>query len=361
MLEPYRQEFNARFTEAKYDDLRRALNRQTRTEISFQISETPCFFDRATLGEMVRLGQELTEQLLGNADYMAASSAAIPDQYRVPGEDSRPHFMTVDFGLVRSGDGKLRPTLVEMQAFPSIFAFQELMARQYVESFGLPSDLGWRFSGGTEQQYWLLLRDVIVGKHDPENVILMEVAPERQKTLPDFHVFEDQLGVRAVDITTVRSEGSRLFYERDGRRVPIRRIFNRAIVDEMLRDRVAPGFDYREHFDVEWAGHPNWYFRISKFSLPWLGHPAVPKAAFLDEWIADPGRLPLPLEQLLLKPLYSYAGKGIQFALAGASQLCTGHPHAVRHDAGGGARDVYAARRRARAGAGDDARAARPR
>ncbi len=314
MLEPYRQEFNTNFTEAKYNDLRRALNQKTRTHISFQISETPSFFAAQTLGEMVQLGLELTEQLLGNADYMQASSAAIPEHYRVPGEDSRPHFMTVDFGFVRSPDGSLRPKLVELQAFPSIFGFQELMAQQYMESFGLPGDLTWRFGGRSEEQYWQLLRDVVVGRHDPENVILMEVAPERQKTLPDFHVFADQLGIRIVDITTVWSQGKQLFYHRDGRSVPIRRIFNRAIVDEMERDGVRPGFAYRDEFDVEWAGHPNWYFQISKFSLPWLHHWAVPKAVFLGDWIDDPGRLALPPERLLLKPLYSFAGKGIQFA-----------------------------------------------
>lgn len=314
MLEPYREQFNVDFTEAKYDNLRRALNRKTRSEISFQMSETPCFFTAETMDEMVRLGLELTEQLLNNAAYMEASTAAIPERYRVPGEDSRPHFMTVDFGFARAEDGSLRPKLVELQAFPSIFGFQELISQQYVESFGLPKNLAWRFGGRTEEQYWQLLRDVIVGGHDPETVILMEVAPEQQKTLPDFHVFADRLGIRIVDITTVRSEGKQLFYERDGRQVAIRRIFNRAIVDEMERAGVRPGFEYREEFDVEWAGHPNWYFRISKFSLPWLNHPAVPKAVFLDEWMADPERLALPPEHLLLKPLFSYAGKGIQFA-----------------------------------------------
>lgn len=316
MLEPYRGQFNADFTEAKYDHFRRALHRKTRSEISFQMSETPCFFAAEMLEEMVQLGLELTEQLLGNAAYAAASSAAIPDRYSVPGEDSRPHFMTADFGFARAEDGSLRPKLVELQAFPSIFGFQELMAQQYVESFGLPQNLGWRFGGRTEEQFWQLLRDVIVGGHDPENVILMEVAPERQKTLPDFHVLADRLGIQIVDISTVRSEGSRLFYERAGRRVPIRRIFNRAIADEMERDGVRPGFEYRDEFEVEWAGHPNWYFRISKFSLPWLKHWAVPKAVFLDQWLADPELLALPTDRLLLKPLYSYAGKGIQFAPA---------------------------------------------
>ncbi len=313
MLDPYREQFNAGFTEAKYDDLRRELNRKTRTEITFQVCETPCFFESAILAEMVDLGAELTERLLRDPAYMEASATAIPERYRVPNEDARPHFMTVDFGFARAEDGSLRPTLVEMQAFPSIFAFQELISRQYIESYGISEQLGWRFGGRSAEAYWDLLREVIVGRHDPANVVLLEVAPEQQKTLPDFHVYEDVLGIQTVDITEVRTRGNRLFYERDGKLVPICRIYNRAIVDEMERDGVRPGFEHRDDLDVEWAGHPNWYFRISKFSLPWLDHPAVPKAMFLDEWMRDPGALALPPEQLLLKPLYSFAGKGIQF------------------------------------------------
>lgn len=314
MLEPYREQFNAGFTEAQYDRLRRELNLKTRTGITFQVCETPCFFDRSTLAEMIDLGTELTEQLLGNPAYMEASAAAIPERFRVPNEDARPHFMTVDFGFVRDAAGALRPTLVELQAFPSIFAFQEVISRQYVESYGLSEQLGWRFGGRSAEGYWELLRDVIVGKQDPENVVLLEVAPEQQKTLPDFHVYADVLGVRTVDISEVKTEGNRLFYERNGMRIPIRRIYNRAIVDEMERDGVRPGFEHRDDLDVEWAGHPNWYFRVSKFSLPWLDHACVPKAVFLDQWMADPRLLTAPLDEVLLKPLYSYAGKGIQFA-----------------------------------------------
>ena len=314
MLDPYREQFNAGFTEAKYEHLRRELNRKARTEITFQVCETPCFFDPAVLSEMVDLGAGLTERLLRDPAYTEACSAAIPERFRVPNEDGRPHFLTADFGFVRAADGSLRPTLVEMQAFPSIFAFQELISEQYIESYGLSEKLGWRFGGRSAEAYWGLLRDVIVGRHDPENVVLLELAPDRQKTLPDFHVYEDVLGIQTVDITAVKTEGNRLFYERRGRRVPIHRIYNRAIVDEMERDGVRPGFEHRDDLQVEWAGHPNWYFRISKFSLPWLKHPAVPKAMFLDDWMRDPGALALPPDELLLKPLYSFAGKGIQFA-----------------------------------------------
>ena len=224
--------------------------------------------------------------------------------------------MTVDFGLVRNSDGSLSPKLVELQAFPSIFGYQDILARQYIETYGLDPKLTWYLGGLDENTYWQLLRQVIVGDHDPENVVLLEIDPDHQKTLPDFHVYEDKLHITTVDIAKLRKQGNRLFYQRDGREIPIHRIYNRAIVDELERKNIQLPFDYRDPLDVEWAGHPNWYFRISKFSLPFLKHPSVPKAVFLDDWFTrhNVEGLPHQRESLLLKPLYSFAGKGIQFA-----------------------------------------------
>jgi hypothetical protein len=316
MLQPYRDRFNARFDPAGYNDLLSRLNRITRTNIEFRVAETPCFFSRALMDELAATGVDLTHQLLDNPAYMQASDQTIPAQFCVPNQNLHPNFMTVDFGLVRNPDGSLSPKLVELQAFPSIFGYQDILARQYIEVYGLQPDLQWHLGGHNEHTYWALLRQVILGDHDPENVVLAEIDPDHQKTLPDFHIYEDKLNIATVDITKLRKRNNRLFYNRDGREVPIRRIYNRAIVDEMEREHIQLPFDYRDDLDVEWAGHPNWYYRISKFSLPYLDHHAVPKAVFLDDWFAKCNiqALPFDREKLLLKPLYSFAGKGIQFA-----------------------------------------------
>jgi hypothetical protein len=316
MLQPYRDHFNANFTPAKYTDLLARLNQLTRTTIEFRVAETPCFFSRELLNELAETGATLTHQLLDNPAYLQASDQTIPEQYRVPIENPKPNFMTVDFGLVRNPDGTLSPKLVELQAFPSIFGYQDILAEQYLDTYNLDPKLQTHLSGLNHQTYWQLLRQVIVGDHDPENVVLLEIDPRHQKTLPDFHVYEDNLHIATVDIAKLRKQGNRLFYQREGREIPIHRIYNRAIVDELERKNIQLPFDYRDPLNVEWAGHPNWYFRISKFSLPYLNHPSVPKAVFLDDWFAHRNLegLPHQRESLLLKPLYSFAGKGIQFA-----------------------------------------------
>jgi hypothetical protein len=316
MLQPYRDHFNANFTPAKYEDLLARLNQLTRTNIEFRVAETPCFFPPSLLNELAEAGATLTHQLLDNPVYSEASNQTIPAQYKVPNENPIPNFMTVDFGLTRNPDGTLSPKLVELQAFPSIFGYQDILSRQYIETYALDPNLQPYLGDLNEKSYWQILKEVIVADHDPENVVLLEIDPDHQKTLPDFHVYEDKLHIATVDITKLRKQGTRLFYQRDGRDIPIHRIYNRAIVDELQRKSIHLPFDYRDDLQVEWAGHPNWYFRISKFSLPYLTHPSVPKAVFLNDWFANRNLTGLPEDRanLLLKPLYSFAGKGIQFA-----------------------------------------------
>ena len=315
MIEPLRSDFNARFTPARYDELKRLMNERTGSQIEFRLCETPCFFAPELLQSIVTAGAELTHQLLDNPVYLAASLDAIPPEFRVPNDDAHPHFMTADFGLVRDEAGALVPRLVELQAFPSLFGYQPVFSQAYIDAYQLPPDLGYRFSGLDDAAYWQVLRETIVGQHDPENVVLAEIEPESQKTLPDFHVYQQRLGVRTVDVAKLYKNGRQLFYRDAGKLIPIRRIFNRVIVDELVRKQIQLPFDYRDDLDVEWAGHPNWYFRISKFSIPFLNHPSVPPAVFLSDWFDGRAHaLPDDRSQWILKPLYSFAGKGIQFA-----------------------------------------------
>ena len=325
MLPELRRAFNRDYRPEHYRALLEDCSRRARAPLEFRISETPCFFPRTLIDRIAATGAELTRQLLANPAFLKASEEAVPERFRAPNCSAHPHFMTADFGLVREEDGSLAPRLVELQAFPSIFGFQWVLSEAYRAAFDLPPSLRCLLGGLDESAYWKLLDRVIVGGHDPETVVLVDVEPGRQKTLPDFNVTADRLGIRIVDIAEIEPQdpgggrpGSlpRLCYRNGKRLIPIRRIYNRAIVDEMVRKQVRLRFDYRESFEVEWAGHPNWYFHISKFSLPWLDHPAVPPAVFLDEWFQGRGRhrLPEERERWILKPLYSFAGQGIVFA-----------------------------------------------
>ena len=319
MIPSLRQQFNDSFTAEKYRTFLRRVDEACGTHVQFRLSETPCFFPKSLVDQMASDGQELIRQLVDSPSYRAKSEEAVPAEFKVPNEAPHPMFVQVDFGLVRDAAGELQPKLVELQAFPSLYAYQPSLADSYIDVYGLqasasglpaPGQLKYFLSELDTSSYRELLRRAIVGSHDPENVILMEIDPLHQKTLPDFLLTEKMLGVQTVDIVDIRKDGSRLYYERGGKRIPIRRIYNRAIVDELERKHVKFAFDWRDDLDVEWAGHPNWYFRISKFSIPYLKHASVPKTWFLNQL----DEIPADLDNYALKPLYSFAGLGVVIA-----------------------------------------------
>ncbi|WP_348262045.1 hypothetical protein P8935_19850 [Telmatobacter sp. DSM 110680] len=332
MIPELRNSFNATYSSQGYAELLGRLDRQCGGPIQFRVAETPIFIPRRLLDEMADQGSTLARYLISNPDYLAAARKAIPAGFDVPSQTTHPHFLTADFALIRDATGELVPRLVEIQAFPSVFAYQAELCKAYREAFDLPSSLGSFLGGLNESSYWNLLRRTILGMHDPENVVLTEVDPLHQKTYPDFHVTSERLGIPVVDIALLEPRGNKLYYRNhSGQLTPIHRIYNRAIADELIARNIRLPFDLSRSWDVEWAGHPNWYFLISKFSIPWLAQagrfPVVPPAVFVDEFLAGSGRdflanagVSMPAhpdaagyEELLLKPLFSFAGKGIEF------------------------------------------------
>ncbi len=310
MLRHLRAPFNDRWSPDRYQTLQFALAQHAGEPLPFPVAETPCFFTRAFIDDLAETGKRLLRQIDDNPAAVEAADAAVPLRFRGPNEGVHPHFLQADFGLVRGADGRIEPRLVEMQAFASLYGFQRTMAEAYREAFALPDSLDIYLGGLDAETYDVVVGSAIRGEHDPVEVVLMEIDPRRQKTWADFAVTEATWGVRAVDVMDIRRDGRRLFYDRDGRWFPIRRIYNRVIPDELERKGIELPFDYRDDLDVEWAGHPAWYFRISKFSTPWLKDPVVPKTWFLHEI----DRLPDDRERYLLKPLFSFAGGGIIFA-----------------------------------------------
>ena len=303
MIAERRKAFNTAFSEAKYHQFLALLAKECGTPVPFRVSETPCFLPHTLTETMARYGQELVAQLISNADYLAAADAVVPASFRVQNEADHPLFVQADFGI----DENHQPQLVEIQGFPSLYAFQPTLASVYREAYGIDTALSTVIGVADENAYHEVMQKAIVGDHDPENVVLLEVQPFQQKTLPDFLLTEKYYGVTPVCVTEVRQEGKRLFYKQGAQWIPIHRIYNRVIVEELLGKNITPTFDMFGDLDVEWAGHPNWYFKLSKFSLPYFKHPSVPETHFLHTL----EHLPDDLENWVLKPLFSFAGQGV--------------------------------------------------
>src|SRR5436305_550482 len=216
MIPALRKQFNSSFSPANYETFLRRMDEICGTHVQFRLSETPCFFSKSLLDRMAQDGQELIRQLVENPSYRAKSDEAVPAEFKVPNEASHPMFVQADFGLVRDAHGQLHPKLVELQAFPSLYAYQAFLAQLYIDVYGLNNpasgSLNYFLNGLTGGSYRELLRRAIVGEHDPENVILMEIHPEQQKTLPDFRLTQELLGATFVDVVEIKKEGSHRYY-----------------------------------------------------------------------------------------------------------------------------------------------------
>ena len=308
MIPELRRRFNQHWTPELYAEFVRRVDEISGTHVGFRCSEAPVFLPPDLLAKMIRYGRELYAQLASNREYRPASEAAIPPQYKVPNEAEHPLFVQADFGLVRASDGTLEPKLVEIQGFPSVYAFQAALADQYQAVYNLDETVGTEltpFLGGlTAETFADELRRAVCGAHAPEQVVLLEIDPYHQKTLVDFLLTRKLLGIQIACITEVKKRGRKLYLGD----TQIKRIYNRVIVDELIRKNVQADFRFTDDLDVEWAGHPNWFFRLSKFSLPWFRHVSVPETWFLSDLKTLPG----DLENYVLKPLYSFAGLGVQ-------------------------------------------------
>jgi len=198
-----------------------------------------------------------------------------------------------------------------MQGFASLYGFQVYYPETLRRHFSIPDNYTQYLSGLDHNSYLALLRDTIIGDCAPENVILLEIKPHEQKTRIDFYCTQDYLGIVPVCLTELIQEGRQLFYlhPATGKKTPIRRIYNRMIFDELhhAAAKLGPHIDIRQDLDVQWVAHPGWFYRVSKFTLPFLHHPSVPPTYFLNE-LKQP---PADLENYVLKPLFSFAGQGV--------------------------------------------------
>jgi hypothetical protein len=226
----------------------------------------------------------------------------------VPNESAHPNFHVVDFAICAEGE-RLVPRLIELQAFPSLFGFQLLLLGCVRKAYPvIPRNWTSSFGGIKDEAYLDLLRRTIIADSDPENVILLEIEPEKQKTRVDFAATESLLGIRPVCVTQIKRRRRQLFYDRDGRELRIERIYNRVIFDELShRSDLKLTFRFQDDLDVTWVGHPNWYFRISKHSLPFLKTEHTSPAFLADEFPAGES-----INDYVLKPLYSFAGHGVE-------------------------------------------------
>jgi hypothetical protein len=309
MVPAIRRQYNEQFTKEKYETFIHDLNHIFPGQLEFRVAETPLYIPRDFTQKVIDACESIID-VITSPQYVEQSNKAVPKHLSVPNENDYPHCIAFDFGICRNSNGEIEPQLIEMQGFPTLFAWQVLLGELHEQHFGKPDGYSMYLNGFNRDSYINLLKNIILADSKPENVILLEIFPEQQKTRVDFFATETLLGIQTVCLTKLIQEGKDLFYEKDGRRIKIERIYNRLIFDDLFqqpKEIQEKGSIFQQELNVTWVPHPNWFYKISKYSLPFIDHPYVPKTYFLNE--VD--LLPTDLENFVVKPLFSFAGQGV--------------------------------------------------
>jgi len=307
MIKTLREKFNANFTKEKYEAYIAKLEALHPGALDFRNAETPVFIPKDFTEKMLHACNDIIDIII-NPQFKALTERSIPAFEKVPDENSHTEFLVFDFGICENEQGELEPQLIEMQGFPTLYAFQAYHSELTAVYAEIPNNFSPYLNGYNKETYVQLLKDIIVGDHNTENVILLEIFPEQQKTRIDFYCTEKLLGIKTVCLTKLIAEGRKLFYLNEGVKTPVKRIYNRLIFDDLQKqDGLENIIDLTKPYDVEWAPHPNWFYRISKFTLPFINNPYVPKTYFLNEL----KQIPDDLDNYVLKPLFSFAGMGV--------------------------------------------------
>jgi len=305
----YRKQFNEQFTVEKYNHLIESISADFDYKPTFRIGETPFFISNELKNQLLEGCHEVIHFIQKN-DFKDLTNKALDLNRKVPNEDNHTTFLAIDFGICEE-NGNIIPKLIEVQGFPSLFNFQSNLAQKFEEHYPFLSELTPFLNGLNQESYGKLIEEVICNNYPKENVILLEIEPEKQNTKIDFYYCKRDIGIPVICVTELIQKGKKLFYSNDkGLEVEVKRIYNRVIFDELdLRTDLQLNFDFSADLDVEWAGHPNWFFRISKFILPYL------KGKYFIETtlLSDLKEIPTDLENYVLKPLFSFSGSGVIF------------------------------------------------
>ena len=309
MYQKYRNKFNENFTTQKYNDLIEDITADFDYKVTFRIAETPFFIDNKLKTQLIEAASQVID-FVKNDEFKLMTDKALLLNKTIPNEDNHTTFLAIDFGICEENN-EIIPKLIEVQGFPSLFNFQYHLANKFKKHYSFLSDLTPFFNNLSETDYLKILEEAICNNYSKENVILLEIEPEKQNTQIDFLYCKHDIGIPIVCVTKVFKKENQLFYKNDeGTAILIKRIYNRVIFDELdLRKDLKLQFDFLEPYDVEWAGHPNWFFRISKFILPYL------KGKYFIETtlLSDLEEIPADLENYVLKPLFSFSGSGVVF------------------------------------------------
>lgn len=312
MIAYIRQKFNAAFTEEVYQNYLAFLNTPFPGALDFSVAETPIFINKDFTEKVLATGDYVNQVIQSNS-FKSITDTSLKNVPLFPNETALPQCIVMDFAIAMNDKNEIVPALIELQGFPSLFAYEILQDECIRKTYTIADGYSPYLNGYTKEKYMHHLETILKGdtlKHSNKHTVLLEILPHQQKTRIDFYCTEKYFNIPIVCITEIFIEGNHLFYERAGQKIKIDRIYNRIVLDELknqTKEIQDKGTLLWSNLAIEWVTHPHHFFRISKYLLPFLKHTYIPKTQFVDQLKA----MPTALDKYILKPLFSFAGQGV--------------------------------------------------
>jgi len=316
MIASIRQKFNATFTEQSHQNYLAALNTPFPGALDFSVAETPIFINKYFTEKVLATG-DYVNQVIQSDRFNSITEPSLKNIPVFPNETALPKCIVMDFAIAINEQNELVPALIELQGFPSLFAYEILQDECIRKTYAIPEGYSPYLNGYNKEKYLAHLETILKGdtfndplKNSNKHTVLLEILPHQQKTRIDFYCTEKYLNIPTVCITELFIEEHHLYYERAGNKIKIDRIYNRIVLDELknqTKEIQEKGALLQNNLEIEWITHPHHFFRISKFLLPFLKHTYIPFTQFVDQLT----EAPTALDKYILKPLFSFAGQGV--------------------------------------------------
>ncbi|MEP7167818.1 MAG: hypothetical protein ABI855_00450, partial [Bacteroidota bacterium] len=195
MVKEIRKKYNSIFSEEKYKGFLNDMNAEFNYTVPFRVAESPVFVPKEIKNKINEACEEIISFIMRD-DFKEISKKAIPPDVNVPNENEHTLFLAIDFGVCKNENGEINPQLIELQGFPSLFGWQHYLAKKYRQHFYAPENYNHLFSELNDESYVKLLKKNILGHHEPQYVILLEIEPKKQNTRIDFLLTEQMLGLK---------------------------------------------------------------------------------------------------------------------------------------------------------------------
>jgi len=245
-------------------------------------------FPKELKSELIEAATGITNQLFSSRVLTLAESNITDNSnildFRSYKNLPEPYFMTIDLAYAPGGGTNFK--LIEAQAFLSI---SHMFFEHYSKLLDLNRDVFLNF-----EAYQHFLRKI-----QNNHSILLEDCPWEQKTAIDFHLLQKQASIEVLNFRGIL--GSHALKEK--------LIYNRLIFADLTAQEFANAkISLSGLPNARWLHHPDWYYFVSKSSLPYITSPWAAQS-FL---VADK---PLNFEPKsnawVLKPLFDYGCSGV--------------------------------------------------